>query len=187
MNYDVNSYMEAWEAAVSDKSFEDYFIRRIDVPAYCKEDRLECLRNCEENLCGMYGTNWACPPHMDIDPQGLYEDSEYVLLVRRTFCLDVKDKEIVDATGEAMQRAIRLMVVKLRQNGMDCIGFADGGCKYCGVCACPEPCRFPDMEVPSISALGLDLGKYMGSVGEHFSFSDDCITLYGLIFIKKKD
>ena len=120
-----------------------------------------------------------------MDPEELYSSSDYALLVRRTFCLDIKDRELVKATTLEMQKIVRMMVIALRSNGIECMGFADGGCQYCGVCAMPEPCRFPDMFVPSISALGLEMKTYMESIGEEFSFSDDCLTLYGLIFVKK--
>ena len=177
--------METWEAILSGREFEDYIIRRAEVPRFSAETRRQCLELCMENKCGSYNTNWGCPPAIDIDPEGLYGQSEYVLIVRRTFCLDVKDRELLEATGTEMQKIVRMMVVALRSNGIECMGFSDGGCHYCGVCAMPDPCRFPDMFVPSISALGLDLGSYLSSIGEKFSFSDECVTMYGLIFVKK--
>ena len=177
--------MDSWKTILSGREFEDYVVKRVPVPAYNEESCIECLRLCRENLCGSYNTNWGCPPAIDIDPEELYDDSDYALLVRRTFCLDVKDREVVDATAQEMQKIVRMMVVALRSNGVECMGFADGGCRYCGVCAMPDPCRFPDMFVPSVSALGLDMKTYMEGIGETFSFSDDCLTMYGLIFVKK--
>lgn len=179
--------MEAWEAVLSVRAFEDYTVRGIRVPEYNEDDRITCLGRCEENLCGNYGTNWGCPPDMDIDPEELYNSSSDVLLVSRTFCLDVKDKDVLEATGLEMQKIVRMMVVDLRSNNMDCLGFADGACRYCGVCAYPEPCRFPEMVIPSISSLGLDMKSYLNGQGIPFAFSDTCVTLYGLIFLRKAD
>ncbi|MBQ8179561.1 MAG: hypothetical protein IJ026_03840 [Candidatus Methanomethylophilaceae archaeon] len=177
--------MEKWRAALSTKLFEDYTIRVGPVPTYDPENHVVCRSKCEENLCGCYGTNWACPPGFSMDIADLYGRTDYVLVVHRTFCLDVQDQEVVEATCHEMQKIVRIMSRELRSNGLDCMGFADGGCKYCGVCAYPEPCRFPDMMTPSVSSLGLDLKDYLGSMGEPFYFSDTCMTLYGLIFILK--
>ena len=179
--------MEAWEAVLSVRAFEDYTVRKVRVPEFREDDRIVCLDRCRENLCGNYGTNWGCPPDIDIDPQVLYESSSCALLVNRTFCLDIKDEELLDATNLEMQKIIRMMVVELRSNNIDCLGFADGGCRYCGVCAYPEPCRFPEMLIPSVSSLGIDMKSYLNEQGIPFAFSDTCVTLYGLIFLRKSD
>ena len=179
--------MEDWEAVLSVRAFEDYTVRKIRVPEFKEEDAVFCLDRCRENLCGKYGTNWGCPPGVDIDPQALYESSSCALLVNRTFCLDIKDEEILDATNMEMQKIVRMMVVELRSNNIDCLGFADGGCRYCGVCAYPEACRFPEMLIPSVSSLGIDMKSYLNGEGIPFTFSDTCVTLYGLIFLRKSD
>lgn len=178
--------METWQAAISDDTFEDYIVKRCDKPVFSDEDLGECRIRCEQNLCGCYGTTWACPPGFSMNVRELYDKTDYALLVQRTFCLDVKDKEIIDATSVEMQRIVRLMVTNLRMYGLDCIGFADGACRYCGVCAYPDACRYPDMLVPSISSLGLDVGKYLTRIGQTLMFGDDCITLYGLILVNTK-
>ena len=157
--------MEAWEAVLSVRAFEDYTVRKVRVPEFREDDRIVCLDRCRENLCGNYGTNWGCPPDIDIDPQALYESSSCALLVNRTFCLDIKDEELLDATNLEMQKIIRMMVVELRS----------------------KPCRFPEMLSPSVSSLGIDMKSYLNEQGIPFAFSDTCVTLYGLIFLRKSD
>ena len=177
--------MEPWQVVLSVKTYEDYTVRQVDLPVYNEIEYGSCIGKCRE--CEERGRTWACPPNMDIDPQSLYDSCKYALLVRRTFCLDVKNDELVDATSAEMQRIVRMMVTDLRSNKVDCMGFADGGCRYCGVCACPEPCRFPDMLIRSISSLGIDMKEYLSRFGIEFSFAEKCYTLYGLIFVRKSD
>ena len=179
--------MDSWETILSGREFEDYVVKRVPVPVFDGDDFIHYRQLCAENKCGMYNTNWGCPPAVDINPEELYSQTDYVLMARRTFCLDVRNREILEATSLEMQKIVRMMVVALRSNGIDCLGFADGGCRYCGVCAKPDPCRFPDMFVPSLSALGLNLKKYLGGFGEKFAFSEGCVTMYGLIFVRKSD
>lgn len=176
--------MEAWEAALSQSMFDDYVVKKTDVPAYESESALRFANLCKENLCGRYGTNWGCPPGFSEDVPAMISEHSFALMVRRTFCLDVKDREVVEAASSEMQRIVRLMVAELRSNGLECRGFTDGGCKYCGECSYPDPCRFPEVKTASVSALGIDLKSYLESIGESFSFSDDCMTLYGIILVK---
>jgi len=179
-------HMETWESALSLKQFEDYYVKKCPVPVHNPEDQIKCLNYCRENVCGQYDTNWGCPPGFSAHVEEFYSECDYVLLVRRTFCLDVKDEEVVKATTAEMQRITRMMMLELRDNGIRCKAFADGGCRYCGVCSYPEPCKFPEMFMPSVSSLGLNIGNYLESLGEPFAFSDDCVTLYGMIFVAKE-
>jgi len=80
--------------------------------------------------------------------------------------------------------AVRATVLAMRRAGFECMGFADGECGYCGVCSYPEPCRFPDQLVPSISSTGTDMKNYFDSIGKEFAFSDDSITFYGIVMFR---
>ena len=43
------------------------------------------------------------------------------------------------------------------------------------------------MLIPSVSSLGIDMKSYLNGEGIPFAFSDTCVTLYGLIFLRKSD
>lgn len=176
--------MEIWEAVSSMREFEDFKVIKADVPEYDGTVHENLLSLCRDNVCGRYGTNWGCPPGFSEDVETLYSQYSYVLILRRMFCLDVKDQEVVDAASIEMQRKVRMFITELRSNGIDCRGFADGGCKYCGVCSYPDECRYPEAMMGSVSALGLDLKSYLAGIGECFSFTGTCLTLYALVFVK---
>lgn len=176
--------MEIWEAVASMKAFEDFKVVKGDVPDFNESDYVSLRSLCKENVCGRYGTNWGCPPGFSDDIPALLSRYSYVLILRRVFCLDVKDPDVVDAASEEMQRKVRMFVTELQSNGLECRGFSSGGCRYCGVCSYPSPCRYPEAMIASVSGLGIDMKTYLATVGEAFSFSDTCITLYGLIFVE---
>ncbi len=155
------------------------------VPAYDPDKVLELKGLCQQNLCGDYGRTWACPPGYDVHMDALEGRFTSAFVLKRTYMVPPSEKDAAGEAGEEMQEAVRRTVALLRRSGRDCMGFSDGGCRYCGVCSYPEPCRFPEMVVPSLSALGVDLGAYLKDLGEEFSFRDDRVTLYGLILVSE--
>ena len=177
--------MEVWQSIASLREFEDYIVVKAPVPEYNEDSYQLAYGYCKENKCGSFDTNWGCNPGAKRDVPEFYSTIDYVLIIRRTFDVSVDDKEMIETITDDMQRTVRKMIKDLDDNGLSCEGFLDGPCKYCGKCAYPEPCRFPEMKVASVSTLGIDLKNYFASVGIDFEFKKDSITLYGLVFIKK--
>ena len=163
--------------------FADYELIGAPVPVRDTESEIRCRTLCETNECGDYGRTWACPPgfagNLD-DYKGRFTK---VAIMRRAFDVNVNDRERLTEISRKVQDDVRQAAVLIRGSGIDCKGFADGGCTYCGVCAYPEPCRFPEMLVPSVSSLGIDMGDFLKSIGEELEFREDRITLYGLLFL----
>jgi len=178
--------MEAWENIATMREFEDYKIRKGPVPEYDEDSYNLAFSRCKENKCGTYDTNWGCNPGAKRDVAAFYETVEHAIIMSREFEADYHDKELLASITESMQRGVRKMILELRNNGIDCEGFLDGPCLYCGKCAYPDPCRFPEMKTPSVSTLGIDLKKYFEGIGETFSFQEGRITLYGFIFVKRR-
>jgi predicted metal-binding protein len=178
--------MEAWKAVASMPEFEGYTIVKAPVPEYHEESYQLSLKCCMDNKCGHYDTNWGCNPGAKMDVQRYYEDKDYVIIMYREFPIeDKKDEEAIKTISDDIHRRVRKMVLELRDNGVQCDGFVDGPCDYCGVCAYPEPCRFPEMKIPSVSTLGIGLRRYFDSIGISFAFEDGKVTLYGFIFVRK--
>jgi predicted metal-binding protein len=177
--------MEAWKSVSMLKEFEDYRFIKAPVPTYKQANYDLAFEKCKENKCGSYNTNWGCNPGAKMDVAKFYEGMDYVVIMCRRFEVDYHDSELFHEVTEDMQRSVRRFVLKLRDNGVGCHGFMDGPCLYCGKCAYPEPCRFPDMLLPSVSTLGIGLKEYFESFGESFSFEEGVITLYGFVFIEK--
>ncbi len=176
--------MESWETVASLQYFADYNIRKVSVPEYDEDSYQMSFQACKENKCGSYDTNWGCNPGAKIDVPAFLSEQDYVIMVSRTFEVDYKDREMMSAINDDVHKTFRKLIIELRDNNVDCTGFLDGPCLYCGECAYPEPCRFPDMKIASISTLGLDLTKWFASFGESFKFEEGKVTLYGFIFVR---
>jgi len=176
--------MDAWENVISLRGFEDYSFKKVPVPEYDDESYQLAFQRCKENKCGTFDTNWGCNPGAKRDVPAFLSEQDYVLMMSRTFEVDYKDQELMKSITFDMQRTFRKLVLELRDNNIDCIGFLDGPCLYCGECAYPDPCRFPDMKIESVSTLGLNLKGWFDSFGESFEFVPGKVTLYGFVFVR---
>lgn len=176
--------MVSWTDALRDMDLDGFSVRETGLPAYDEDMVIRCQGLCRDNLCGKYGTNWACPPGFSEHMDTLSEQYDSALLLSRTFVCDPRDRDAVEECNSMMKATLRSVVEHLRSAGIGCRGFSDGGCDLCQTCAYPDPCRFPDRVMPSVSAIGIDMGAYLESVGERFEFRDDSVTFYFLVFIK---
>ena len=179
--------MKPWKEVAASVLPEGFDIMDWSFPVHDAEafDRGRAL--CAENKCGSYGCSWGCPPGCDLTVEKVSKDYSRVGVVKKRYEVDFSDKAALDKLGDDLQTYVRNIVLALRKEGYKSMGFADGGCRYCGVCSYPEPCRYPEMLVPSISVLGLNLKEYMASNGEEFRFEDGVVTLYGFIMMRIPD
>lgn len=179
--------MTAWREACQEAVEQGLEISEVPLPTYVEEDALKCLDSCRQNLCGTYGKNWACAPGWKDKMDTLGKRFSSCLLMEKRYDVDVKDKGAVKDAAAGFQDIVRRTVLSMRSVGFDCLGLADGACGYCGECAYPEPCRFPEQLVPSVSAVGIDMTCYFRSFGKEFSFGDGYYTLYGIIMFAPKN
>lgn len=167
-------------------AFHRYRFLEGPVPEADADSEIRCRRLCEENRCGQYGRTWSCPPGFSVTLGDLRGRFSSAVLMERTEHTDPKDADSMADLSRSVQEDVRRAVSAIQDAGHDCMGFADGACGYCGICSYPDPCRFPAMLIPSISALGLDLGAYLRTLGEELEFRGDRVTLYGLLLIGRR-
>lgn len=130
--------------------------------------REEVREMCASNKCRAYGRNWTCPPHCGTLEQCAARMSEMTsgLLVQTVG--QMEDSFDVDAIMETEQMHLRRFYAfadKLRKErcGVLCLG--SGGCRLCGDCAWPDPCRFPERACASMEGYGLlvsDVCRFAG-------------------------
>lgn len=128
-----------------------------------------CRRFCEENLCGSYGRNWGCPPHIGDGASCIERCVSYGSCFLVTVPVDCGFDE-KEKLAESMARAqgiAREVKRKLARAGIKSLTMADGPCSYCDVCSCVkgDPCTHPDNMVPSASGFGIMVKDYLESVG----------------------
>ena len=122
-------------------------VPRPDVRAMCADDR-----------CGAYGKNWTCPPYCGT----LEECAASIGRYRRGILLQTVGQMRKDIDTRAYRRTEEQHLTQfsqfcglLRQAYPDALCLGSGGCRICGKCAWPEPCRFPEKACASMEGYGL--------------------------------
>ncbi len=180
---------ELWNQLAHAKKASDYTFREIGVPKMTLSEAKKCRKLCEQNVCKCYGTNWGCPPGAGNlgDCMAQVKKYSHAAVVYRKSAVDIKDQDALKSLSGVLQNHLRDFRNLLTENGYQAMCLADGGCNYCGVCAYPNECKFPEQRVNSISAYGIMLMEYLEDNGIEFRFEDGYATFYGLVFYNEKD
>ena len=127
---------------------------------------------CQENLCGKYGINYACPPacgtveemaaRVRAWPQALVMQSMWDIT-------DPLDPAQIKPAKAWHNRLTRQLIDRAGQPGL-MIGVS--GCDLCSPCAMTsgEPCRFPDLRFSCMSAYCL----FVQDMAEKCGMEYDC-------------
>ena len=144
-------------------------------------------RLCEQNVCGNYGKNWACPP----DAGGITEliaelrSYEYILVWQTVGELeDSYDFEGMVEAGKLHTRTIneaRAFCPEEPFSRYLCLGA--GGCSVCEVCAkrTGEPCRHPDLMTPSLETYGVNVSKLAPAAGMKYINGQNTVTYFAAV------
>ena len=140
---------------------------------------------CEENLCGQYGVNYACPPDCG-SPEQM---KQKVLAHKKALVLqtiwqvaDFSDTPAIKQ-GKASHNAAALRLMKsLRQQGCDGFLVGASGCALCSPCAkkSGESCRFPELQYSCMSAYCVFVKKLADACGMEYDCGDGLIAFFGM-------
>lgn len=140
---------------------------------------------CEENLCGQYGVNYACPP----DCGSPEEMKQRVLAHKKALVLqtiweisDYSDKPAIKQAKNAHNTAEIQLVKKLRQEGHDGLTVGASGCALCSPCAITrgEPCRFPEYQFSCMSAYCVFVKKLADKCGMEYDCGKGLLAFFGM-------
>ncbi len=154
----------------------------------------EYRKFCEENACGNYNKNYACPPYSGTPK----EMKQRVLAYRR--CIVFQSKTPVkDAFDDAEMKKLKrkhtqmtLQAMKeLKTDGMDMDGFPImcGPCNFCEECMMPsgKPCVKESMRFSCLSAYCIDVGKLAESCNMEIQWSGNEVYYFSIYVFDKKD
>lgn len=138
---------------------------------------------CEENVCGKYGVNYACPP----DCGTVEEMAERIRSRRRALVLqtmwEIQDPLNEEETKPAKRRHNR-MTVKLRERlGQPVLMVGAGGCDLCSPCAITEgkPCRFPETKFSCMSAYCVFVQELCEQCGMEYDCGPGLVAFYSML------
>lgn len=149
----------------------------------------EYYRYCEENLCGNFGTNWACPRAPGGAEHWNAQKPRYgeAVLVQS---FGHFGKGLSAAGYEPLREkhhwAFLELVEAVRAEGARVQGFSADTCLVCERCTCPgAPCRHPHKCFPSVAGVGLNGEKLCALAGLPYGNFEEEVTFLGLLLIER--
>ena len=151
--------------------------------------RQEVRDMCAEDKCHAYGKNWTCPPACGTLEQcaDRLRGKKRGLLLQTTAQLeDSFDIEGMAEAEEAHRKHFNAIVDKARAADPDALCLGTGGCRICGKCAWPEPCRFPEKACASVEGYGLVVSDVCKAAGLPYFYGQNTLTYTACILFSKE-
>ena len=141
---------------------------------------------CEQNLCGQYGANYACPPDCG-SPEALHAHllaEQQVLVITTTWEIqDYSDKAAMLHAKNTHNAAVLRLRKRMRDSGL--LGFCAGynGCALCEVCNCKSglPCADPENRIDCLSSYCVDVAELAKRCNLDFAWKQNKLYLFGII------
>ena len=162
------------------RGFAAAFIPTAEIPV-----NADFLRYCEENRCGNYNANYACPPACGT-PQEMHETllgGKRALVLQSCFAIPGYNTPEIPALKKQHTAAIRDFMLYLRSAGYQVFGVGYGGCDLCERCSLldGEPCRLPELRMSCLSAYCVDAAELAKRCGLPFAWDPQKLHLFGMI------
>lgn len=146
---------------------------------------------CENNVCGMYGRSWMCPPLVgDVDELiASLKRWQWAVVYQTVDALEDRyDFEAMMAAGTKMNRLTARIRRELTRRGVTpTLMLGAGGCRVCQRCAKldGQPCRSPEEAIPSLEAYGINVSALAPRAGMKYINGPDTVTYFGTVFLEE--
>ena len=149
---------------------------------------------CAANSCGLYGKCWTCPPDIGEihELMARIDRYAYALVYQSIGALD--DSFDFEGMIQAKRNHFRL-TIKVKKALLDFHAFSKvlhlgaGGCGICEVCAkrTNEPCRYPELAVPSLEAFGVNVSRMAAAAGMKYINGVNTVTYFSAILFSLRE
>lgn len=140
---------------------------------------------CEENLCGKYGVNYACPPDCGSPEEmkrRVLAHKKAVVLQSMWEIYDFQDEAAVKNAKQCHNACALQLADELRKENMNGFLIGASGCQLCKVCAIVDgqPCRFPDQKYSCMSAYCIYVKKLADCCNMAYAYEDGLLPFFGM-------
>lgn len=164
-----------------DLGIKECKIASTDCLVFSPETRLMC----EQNVCGLLGKTWACPPAV-----GSYD---YCVKVCRSFKQMMVFSTVTDLKGQfnpkgwhqariKHEKATEAIAEQFRIERPDCLVLSTEGCEVCSSCTYPDaPCPYPEKCFPSVEGYGILVLEVVKRLGMTFCYGPETLAYFSFI------
>ena len=149
---------------------------------------------CKQNLCGMYGRNYACPPSVGEIDELIAKLKEFntVVIFQNIYMLedsfDFEGMMESQANHDSITRRIANELYK-KYGRENVLVLGAGACSLCEKCGIQtnEICRNPDIMLSSLEAYGINVSKIEEISNMKYINGIDTVTYFSGIFYNLPD
>jgi predicted metal-binding protein len=142
---------------------------------------------CAVNACGVYGKCWMCPPDIGEIDELMAQIKEYDHALVYQTVTPLEDS--FDYEGMiAARRGMSVLSQKMRKvfatpDITRALHLSVGGCGVCEECTkkIGEPCRHPDLAMPSLEAYGVNVSEMARVAGMKYINGQNTVTYFGAV------
>jgi len=146
----------------------------------------EVRRLCEKNVCGMYGTSWACPPAVGSveECKNRCADFENAFMFTSLATLNKKYDMVEWGETRLVHESITEQVAQIfRDEFKESLILSTEGCNICEKCTYPEKtCRFPNRMFPATESFGIMVIQQAPLCNIKYNNGPNAITYFSMIF-----
>lgn len=167
--------MEQW----IDKALQLGFSAALPLNTALLTPRMDVRDMCAADKCRAFGKNWTCPPHCGTLAECAAKLRGYSrgILLQTVGQLEKRiDTRVYRRTEERHMKLFYRMAELVRDAYPDALCLGSGGCRICGECAYPLPCRFPKQACSSMEAYGLFVTQVCRDHGAAYYHGEKTIT-----------
>lgn len=142
---------------------------------------------CLSNACGMCGKCYMCPPDVGEIDVLMAEIKNYDLALVYQTITELEDsfdfEGMVEAKKKTYPLAQKLRTVFRDMGISKVLHLGAGGCGVCKTCAkqTGEPCRFPELALPSLEAYGVNVSLLAKAADMKYINGQNTVTYFGAV------
>lgn len=147
---------------------------------------------CEDNLCGNYGANYACPPvcgSTDAMEQKIRSRQNALVLQTIWEIEDVMDMTQIKPAKKAHNEMQRKLLAGLREQLPAGFSVGVSACDFCSRCAIldGEPCRMPEQQFSCMSAYCIYVKKLAERCGMEYDCGRGLVAFFSMYVFDERE
>ena len=140
------------------------------------------LDYCKTNVCGCYNKSWTCPPACG----SIHEQQKKILSFENALIFttkhEIEDSFDYDGMNNGRKRHT-LLTAEIKKMSGNAPVYGAGQCPVCDNCAFPKPCLFPEKQIGSIEAAGIDVTELSKASGIKYNNGWNTVTFFSMILM----
>lgn len=145
----------------------------------------EIRKICQNNVCRLYGTTWACPPAVGTIEECQARCLQYktALVFNAVYPLDSSfDYKGMMQGHSAFKDLCDRLYTLVKPQLHKFLLLSNEGCKRCKSCTYPSaPCRQPERLFPSLEGFGIYVAKLASCANIKYVNGKNTVTYFGLL------